>query len=300
MLSTTFRYFHEVARTGSIRKAAQNLNISASAISRQIAQLEHELDQPLIERLARGIRLTEAGRITARHLHQTLMSENVMRAKLAELSGNEIGRVQIAAIEGALSHVLPRAIRDYASLYSEIDVEIRIAGADTVAQTVRDDDTEVGVVFQPSELTRLVVHAEMRSPFCAILPVAHPMAGKRHLEFRDVAGMPLILNDHTFSARTHVERAARDIGVEIRSSVLISSIEGAKAMVAAGLGIAFMPRFGAATEIDAGLLAAVPLVDEALYDASLMVVAREGRSLSRPASAMLATLSATVKSLNIK
>jgi DNA-binding transcriptional LysR family regulator len=297
MLSTTFRYFHEVARTGSIRKAAQNLNISASAISRQVTLLEYELGQPLIERLARGVQLTRAGDVVSKHLHESLVSEDLMRARLAELNRTETGRVSIAAVEGALSHVLPSAIRRYAAEFEVLDITINIAGADTAAQSVRDDDTEIGVVFQPDDLKRLDVVIAVATPFCAILPRAHPLADMASLRFRDVAHLPLILNDHGFSARVHIDRAARDAGLEIKSSVTVNSLDGAKALVAAGLGVAFMPGFGAANEIEAGRLAAVPLVDKALCGASLMVIVRDGRTLSRSASVMLRTLKDTVKPL---
>jgi DNA-binding transcriptional LysR family regulator len=82
MQLTALRYFHETARLGSIRKAAEALSVTPSAISRQIANLEHDLRAPLFERSVHGMRLTAAGDLLARQTHRTFLDLDRVRSSV--------------------------------------------------------------------------------------------------------------------------------------------------------------------------------------------------------------------------
>ena len=96
----TLRYFNEVARLGSIRKAADRLHVAPSAVSRQIAQLEHEVDAILFERSKGGVQLTVAGEVLARHSHGIFRDLDRARTGIDELRGLRRGEVNLWVIEG--------------------------------------------------------------------------------------------------------------------------------------------------------------------------------------------------------
>ena len=104
---STVRYFHKVACSSSIREAAEQLHVSASAISRKISQLEEEFGQPLFERHARGIKLTQAGEIVRQCFHDMLQNVDSLHDQLGELNGLLRGKVRIATVEGAVTYLLP-------------------------------------------------------------------------------------------------------------------------------------------------------------------------------------------------
>lgn len=106
----TLRYFNAVAKLGSIRKAADRLHVAPSAVSRQIAQLEHELDAILFERSKSGVRLTAAGEVLARQSHRIFRDLDRARAGIDDLRGLRRGDVSLWVIEGFVTGLLPNLL----------------------------------------------------------------------------------------------------------------------------------------------------------------------------------------------
>ena len=105
MHAHVLRYLEEVVRRGSIRKAAEALNVASSAVNRQILKLEATLGAPLFERRTGGVRLTPAGEILARHARETLYGFARARASIDDLKGLKTGHVKIVALEIGRAHV---------------------------------------------------------------------------------------------------------------------------------------------------------------------------------------------------
>src|SRR6185436_5915960 len=100
LLPPEYRYFYEVANSGSIRKAAELLHVSPSALSRQIQRTEEALGTPLIVRRKTGVQLTAAGEMLLQHVRETVTSEEQLRVELANLAGLRRGHVRMACGEG--------------------------------------------------------------------------------------------------------------------------------------------------------------------------------------------------------
>ncbi|WP_339426625.1 LysR family transcriptional regulator, partial [Pseudomonas proteolytica] len=100
-------YFDVIRRAGSIREAARRLNIASSAVNRQLLKLETELGTPLFERLPGGLRLTNAGATFARHSIGVLQDAERVRSELEALQGLRTGHVELVAVEGLSSDLLP-------------------------------------------------------------------------------------------------------------------------------------------------------------------------------------------------
>src|SRR6056297_1664758 len=113
-------YFEQVARGGSIRKAAENLNIAESAISRSIAQLEYELDVELFDRASRGMVLTAAGEIYLRYARSALLDKERVKSELDSLKGLQSGQVRISSIEGLIADFVILRIADFRKQYPGI------------------------------------------------------------------------------------------------------------------------------------------------------------------------------------
>src|SRR5205807_9187446 len=107
------RYVDEVARTGSIRKAADHLNVTASAVNRRIMDLEEELGAPLFERRPRGVRLTAAGEVFVNYLRQQDGEVERMKSQIEDLKGMRRGTVRIACSQALALEFLPREIAAY-------------------------------------------------------------------------------------------------------------------------------------------------------------------------------------------
>lgn len=285
-----FRYFLEVAKLGSIRRASQNLNVAASAISRQIILLEHEIGTPLLERLTRGVRLTDAGEILSRHLKESELNHELAIGWIQEIKGGRRGHVKVAAVEGLIGNFLPRVMRQLLNEYPQISVEILLHGAERVTDMLRNDECDIGLVIQPRDISNLAVGASLLTDFTAVMAPDHPLAERGNLTISDVSPHPVVLHAKTFSSRTLVDRAARRSGVTLNVVIETNSIEGMKYFAKAGLGIIFVPAFVVDRECKAGELVAVPMADREFRKLRLLVFTRRGRRLSPAGDRLLKML----------
>jgi DNA-binding transcriptional LysR family regulator len=292
MQPSTFKYFFEVAQLGSIRRASQTLNVAASAISRQIMRLEHEIGTPLIERLNKGIRLTDAGEILYRHLGESALIQERALGWIEDIKGARRGRVRIATIEGLLGNYLPRVLRHLNEAYPNIQVEIMVVGADLVTNMLRDDMCDIGVVLEPDDISQLSICAELVTDLTATVTPDHPLARRDSVTISDIAAFPVILNSSSFSTRRLVDRAAKRAGCTLSPSIEINSIEGMKFLARAGLGIIFVPAFVVEREQARKELIAIPLMDAEFSKLKLFVLTKQSRRLS-PAGARLLNLLVT-------
>src|SRR5262249_19165319 len=120
MHAVVLRYLDQVAKAGSIRRAAEQLNVASSAVNRQILKLETEIGVPIFERRGNGVRLTPAGEQLLRHTRQTLAEWRPPRLEVAAITGDIGGEVRITAIPSLLVRVVPRAIKPIATRYPNI------------------------------------------------------------------------------------------------------------------------------------------------------------------------------------
>ena len=117
MHASVLRYFVEVARCGSVRRASEKLYVAASAVNRQILKLEDELGTELFDRIPNGMRLNAAGERLLRHVQTTLHDFQVTRSELDALKGDRTGHVKVASMDSLFVDVLPSAIESFRSSF---------------------------------------------------------------------------------------------------------------------------------------------------------------------------------------
>ena len=109
----TYRYIDAVSKSGSIRKAAEDLNITPSALNRRIQAFEEELGTPVFERLPRGVRLNTVGELLIQHIRGQMSDLERLKSRIADLEGIRRGHVSIACSQALLPYFLPRQIARY-------------------------------------------------------------------------------------------------------------------------------------------------------------------------------------------
>ena len=120
------RYVDEVARAGSIRKAAEQLHVTASAVNRRIMDLEEELGAPLFERRARGVRLTAAGELFVRYIREQTGDVERMKSQIEDLKGLRRGTVRIACSQALALDFLPREIAAYRAKFPLVQFDVKV------------------------------------------------------------------------------------------------------------------------------------------------------------------------------
>ncbi len=292
ILATGYRYFLAVAETGSVRAASRNLNVAASAISRQLLLLEGQLGVDLFERHGRALSLSEAGKVLLKSLKALQYGHEETLAALSGFKDLTRGRVRIATVESISVSILPDLIGEFAKAYPGIQVSITVAGSDSVIELVRDHDADLGFAFNPTTLEGLAIEFERGFPLGATMAPDHPLAGKAKLALADCLAFPVAWPAQGLSLRTIIDQGLERPARTGRASQPVAvfecnSLQLMAALARRGTCIAFQTRVGLEQEIKAGHLVFRPLSDRHLPPDRLMLVRRHHLASKTAAGAFL-------------
>lgn len=286
LIAIAYRYFVAVAELGSVRAAARDLNVAASAISRQVQQLEQSLGASLFDRSGRGLRLTPAGEVLLGGLRQAGQAHERTLDELAGLKGLQRGLLRIATVESVSVTILPDMLLRFAKQYAGIEVAVTVAGSEAVTALLRDHQADLGFTFNPSSLDGLVALASSDLHLGAVMAPDHPLAKAGKLALADCQGHALAWPSRGLSLRAILDSvpAAR----KLRPAFECNSLRLMASLARRGSCIAFQTVIGIEQELAAGTLVFVPLTDKRLPVDRLRLLARQGASGRPAAEAFLA------------
>ena len=287
ILSTGFRYFVAVADAGSIRAAADELNIAASAVSRQVLQLEEALGIDLFERVGRGLRLSEAGSLLRSHLRGTVSDYQDLIAELDALRGLRRGRVRLATVESVSVDLLPALLVDFWEHLPGIEVVVTVAGSDDVTRLVRARDADLGFTFNPQSLDGLDVPFAQDFRIGALVATNHPLAGRATLTLADCLDYPIALPSRGLSLRAALDPALAVHAPGLRPRVEANSLRTMAALARNDGCIAFQTPIGIERERAEGGLVLRPLDDPEILDDRFVVIQEGHRKPSTAVSAFI-------------
>src|SRR4051812_17829276 len=185
------RVLREVAARGSFSAAAEALHFTQSAVSQQIAALEREAGMPLVDRNARGVRLTHAGEVLVRHTDVILARLADAEAELEAISGLRGGRIRLASFPTAGATIAPPAIARFRDRHPGVDVSLVMAEPQEGAEKLRAGEVDIALLIEtPWECSvddgfdRQVL---LDDPMYVCLPRNHPRAAKARLRLEDLA-----------------------------------------------------------------------------------------------------------------
>ncbi|WP_144146864.1 LysR family transcriptional regulator [Paraburkholderia sp. BCC1884] len=199
------RYFVEVARTGSLAAASENLHVAISAISRQIAKLEQEVGTALFERMARGMVLTESGELLAQHARRALMDGEAVINEISEAHALGKGIVRVGCTEGFTRYFLPSVLAAYYAEHPRTRFILRSGTPAQVENWVTIGEVDLGVAFSTSTSTALNVEYSANAPVCALLRSTHPLAQKEVLSLDDLLAYPVAILERGTTVRQLID-----------------------------------------------------------------------------------------------
>lgn len=250
--------FDTIRRCGSIREAARRLNVSSSALNRQLLQLEAEIGMPLFERLPQGLRLTPVGEILARHVMAMLQDVQRLEGELAALKGLQTGSLEIASVAALIPSFLPNVLQRMTQLYPGVKVNVRLADSLESARLVAVGDADVGLAFLRQKNPAIRQYAVGSFALGAVIPAEHPLSARTQVSFAECARFPLVMPNRELSF--HADMAALAARHKRVNVVLeTGSLDLMRGLALRGLGIAFLNRFGVEKEIEQGTLRHIPL-----------------------------------------
>jgi DNA-binding transcriptional LysR family regulator len=280
---TSLLYFYEVARCGSIRQAAEHLHVSPSAISRMITKAEHQFQAELFERRAKGMYLTEAGRILAEQMRGVVGQLRDARTHIDELKGLRRGEVQVHCIEGIVQDLMPSAIAAFHERHPQVAFRVNTGGSDAIVEALLADQSDFGISFNMRRSPGIEVLFTFQQPLHALVAPSHPLNRGQTVSLREVVRHPIAMPDPTFGVRGILDRALRAAKLEAPMFVTTNSLALTRAMARTGAAITLSPPFAAAGELAAGQLVAIPISERQLLNGTMSICKRRGRRLSAAA-----------------
>ncbi len=243
------RVIRAIADEGSITAAAASLGYSQPALSQQMKRLEQRLGVPVIERVGRSVRLTEAGRVLARHAPTVTTALDAAAGELAELRGLRAGRVRLIAFPSASPTVVPRLLSDLAEHHPGITITYVEAEPPEAVDAVREDRADIALTFSypgdrddphGSSARGLAVRAVGSDDLLAVLPEGHPAAAGERIEISDLADENWIAGCPR--CRGHLLELCGRAGFEPRIGFETDNFVAVEGLVAQGIGVATLPR----------------------------------------------------------
>jgi len=252
-------YLYEVGVQGGIRRAADILGINPSVISRQISQLERELQLPLLERRGRIVVLTEAGRLLAGDYFESRQRRYKLEAHLRDLRHMKGGSVSVRIGGGLVSTFIREIMTTFSGAYPQVFVDITVASMHEMLNAVVHGDTDMALAFGPVGSPEVKRYSFHWGPVCAVMTPDHPLSGEPRVTIETLAGQRLIALTDQFGLQRYMNTMFRHSGLIFTPSYRCNLFSTALELSAAGLGIACMSARAAEPMISSGQLVAIPI-----------------------------------------
>ncbi|MEM6971239.1 MAG: LysR family transcriptional regulator [Pseudomonadota bacterium] len=274
----TLRLIDEIARAGSIRGAAEKMALTPSALNRRLLAVEEELDVPLFERLASGVRLNAAGELFIAHVRRQLADTRRLRSQIEDLKGVRRGHIHVA-FDDSLEQTaaFARAMADYQSAHPGVTFGVDVVPPERLAADLNSYRADLGYALRGPVDTTIVSVASAPARVVAVMAPDHPIGAAGIVRLESLVGQPIVLPPQG-SLRTLL-----DIAMHIRKIPLNAVTEARSDFVHArirhGDVIGFEAEIeGARRPRDDGLLR-LPLSEKDMPATSVHLLQLRGRSV---------------------
>ncbi|MBU1664163.1 MAG: LysR family transcriptional regulator [Gammaproteobacteria bacterium] len=236
---TTFRQleiFESIARLGSFTRASEALYLTQPTVSMQMKKLTDIVGSPLVEQVGKKVLLTEDGRELAQATREIFAILDRFTMSVAQRRGLKKGKLKLMAITTA-SYFAPRLLGEFARLYPEIDVSLRVTNKEQVLASMADNLDDLYLLGQPPEEIDVVATPIMDNPIVVLAAPDHPLSREKRISLKRLAEERWVMREAGSGTRKAIERLFADQGLEIRPRLELGSNEAIKQAILAGLGI---------------------------------------------------------------
>lgn len=276
---TTLRYIDAVAKSGSIRQAADQLNITPSALNRRIQGFEEDLGTPIFERLSHGVRLNTAGEILIKHARDQMADLERVRSQISDLSGVRRGHVSIACSQALLPYFLPEQIAAYRREHAAVTFSVKLRDRAAAEQELLTYAADLALVFEPVRLADFATIARARQPVCAMMAADHPLAGTQTIRLTDCLRYAHALPSSAYGVRALLERATQRMPELLQPVVESDSFEFLRYYIVHEEVLAFQIPVGLASQATDSRVISRPLDFRDVPPGHLLMGQLRGRTL---------------------
>ena len=288
----TLRAFVEVVRQGGFSAAAKTLFSTQSTVSKAVRQLEDEIGAPLLDRIGHRTTLTTIGEAVYARAMRLLAERTDLLAELDELRGLKRGTLRLGLPPVGSAVLFAPLFADFRERYPGVEIQLVEHGASHLEDLLLAGDIELAASLLPAA-DAFHIQSIRCEPLVALIRAGHPLAGRDTIDLTALRDQPLILFEAGFAInRIIIEGCARH-GFAPRIVARSAQVDFVVELVAAGMGIAFLPRMIAAQRPHERVRAVV--LDEPATDWHLAMLWRRGAYLSDAARAWLDLVRGSVR-----
>lgn len=266
------------------------LHISPSSIDRQVLQLEEHAGVSLFTRTSDGLKPTAAGALLADILDQSRLALDDVLLQVAGPGGGRSSKITVALSEGAGDFV-GETLRTFCQDYRATEVVLHIANAAGVQAAILAGEADIGLAFNPAEISAIQIEAELGCLVGVVVPTNHALGARTSVCLRDCARYPLLLPDHSFGLRQKLDRAWQNsVGTRLGGAITTDSGAMLKRMILNGTGIGLLTDMEVRSEIRDGSLRFIPLQEKKMLQSTLAIIRLADRIPSFEVSCLLSRL----------
>ena len=243
-----------IAETGSFTACGRKLHVSQSAISRQILLLEEELGEPLFLRVGRQVRMTPAAESLVQLGKRVFLDVRETVGAITDRTRELRGTLRLSGGMTVCLYVFPPLLKHLRRVHPQLDVRLTVAMAGHSVQEIRAGRVDAGLLTLPVEDADMVTVPVMREELLLVTMPTHPLARRRKVAPRDLAGLPFVLFEMGSATRRVIDNFFAAEHIEPTVVMDTENVEIIKAMVKTGLGIGIVPYQAIAREVKAGQL----------------------------------------------
>ena len=250
--------FAEAAERLSLARTAERLNLTPSAVSFQIKQIELQTGFALFERLGRGIALTDAGALLLEYARVVLRSLQEADQAMLGLKGAGTGRVRLG-LASTSKYVVPHMIARFRAAYPGVTVHLQEGNRARVLHLLTRGAVDLAVMGQPPADADVAAERFSAHPSIIIAAAGHRLAGGPPRPLDALAGEAFVMREDGSGTKAMTEAHFRAAGFQPRTAMVSSSNEMIKQAVMAGMGLALLSQHTCSLELALGLLVALPV-----------------------------------------
>ncbi len=293
MIFEDCKLFRDIVQSRSVSRGAALNQISQSAASQHLQELERRLDVPLLDRSVRPLEMTPAGKLYFELCRDVLRREEQFHSACALLKKEVDGSVRVISIYSIGISEMTHLRAEFERRFPEADLHVEYARPDRVYEAVLQDDADLGLVSYPESSRDLTVIPWRDETMALAAAPSHPLAGKASISLADLNGQNYIAFDDDLSIRRHIDRFLREAGVEVNITMQFDNIQMIKEAVTLGSGVSLLPERTMHAETAQGRLVSVPL-DAPGMVRPVGIVHRRRKKLNRAAQSFLELLDVSV------
>ncbi|UOF90883.1 LysR family transcriptional regulator [Fodinisporobacter ferrooxydans] len=276
--------FYHVAQRLNFTRAAEDLNMSQSAVSRQIEALEKNLGLPLFNRIGRSVSLTEAGYVLYKQCEQILRLVEGTQAAIETLKNLESGSLRVGCSSTVGNYILPSVVLKFIRKYPGIQIHVNIDCTKHMLERAEAGDVDIAIIAGPIESNVLYVEPFLKDEIVLAMGKNHPLVGEDDILFDSLSQYPILVrSEGSHSRKTILQHFAR-IGWDTISTVEFDTTEAIKQAIIAGPAIGFLSKFSIHHEVQCGLMSMYDHEPYAIHR-NFYIVSHKGK---HPSPAMLA------------